>query len=87
MSAITRLSTKDADFNDRLRGLLAFEATQDERVETAVSEILTAVRARGDQALLEYTARFDRLHVGDDRKEVGDDENEDAGATCRCRSL
>ena len=29
-------------------------------VSTAVDEILAAVRARGDAALLDYTERFDR---------------------------
>ena len=61
MSAINRLSTGDGDFGERLGSLLAFEATQDESIESAVTEILLAVRKRGDQALLEYTSRFDQL--------------------------
>ena len=63
MSAINRLSTGDGDFGERLGSLLAFEATQDESIESAVTEILLAVRKRGDQALLEYTSRFDKLAV------------------------
>lgn len=61
MNTINRMSTADVDFSQRLADLLAFEATQDERVEAAVTEILAAVRERGDAALIEYTARFDRL--------------------------
>jgi histidinol dehydrogenase len=34
-------------------------------VQNAVSEILAGVRARGDAAVLEYTARFDRLNAPD----------------------
>jgi histidinol dehydrogenase len=55
-----RLSTADAGFEAALERLLAFEATQDEAVERATGEILEAVRTRGDAALVEFTARFDR---------------------------
>ncbi len=61
MSAIARLSTRDSDFPARLQALLAFEATQDDSIESAVTEIVRAVRSRGDQAVLEYTSRFDEL--------------------------
>jgi histidinol dehydrogenase len=61
MKAINRLSTRDGDFAERLRALLAFEVTQDANIESAVCEILHAVRTRGDEALLEYTSRFDQL--------------------------
>ncbi|HEX4985602.1 MAG TPA: histidinol dehydrogenase [Burkholderiales bacterium] len=61
MSTIARLSTRDADFDSRLARLLAFDEAQDERIERAVEDILAQVRARGDDAVLEYTNRFDRL--------------------------
>ena len=60
---IRRLSTKQADFNTQLDKLLAFETTQDEKLEATVASILTNVRTRGDAALLEYTQKFDRLPV------------------------
>ena len=60
MAEVRRLSTADAGFEDALAGLLAFEAAQDDKVEAATTEILEAVRRRGDQALVELTARFDR---------------------------
>ncbi len=63
MSIVNRLSTSDADFAERLRRLLALETTQDDRIESAVTEILAAVKNNGDQALLEYTSRFDQLTV------------------------
>jgi histidinol dehydrogenase len=55
-----RLATRDAGFEAELARLLAFESAQDEAVERATTAILAAVRARGDAALLEFTARFDR---------------------------
>ena len=60
---VRRLSTRRPDFEAGLRELLAFEATQDESIESAVSDILAEVRARGDEAVLDYTRRFDSLEV------------------------
>ncbi|MEX0959699.1 MAG: histidinol dehydrogenase [Burkholderiales bacterium] len=58
------LSTADADFDQQLAQLLAFDATQDERIENTVASILADVRRRGDEAVLEYTRRFDRVDAG-----------------------
>ena len=54
-----RLATSQADFAARLAELLAFEAAQDPQVDATVAAILADVKARGDAAVLEYTARFD----------------------------
>ena len=54
-----RLSTRQPDFDAHLAGLLAFESAQDPQVEATVAAILADVRARGDAAVLEYTARLD----------------------------
>ncbi len=58
---ITRLSTKQADFDAKLNTLLAFEETADEKLEATVAAILNDVKKRGDAAVLEYTGKFDRL--------------------------
>ncbi len=63
MSSIARLRTLDDDFEQRLGSLLAFEAAQDPGVDRAVSEIIDAVRTRGDAAVLEYTRRFDTVEA------------------------
>jgi histidinol dehydrogenase len=63
MTQIERLDTTEAGFDGRLQALLAWEAEVDQRVEQTVREVITAVRARGDAALLEYTNRFDRRRV------------------------
>jgi histidinol dehydrogenase len=60
MVEMRRLSSTDADFDSRLESLLAFEGAQDEAVDAATAKILDEVRRRGDAALLEFTARFDR---------------------------
>jgi histidinol dehydrogenase len=61
VTAIARLSTRDTDFESRLARLLAFEDSQDLQIETTVDDILRDVRKRGDEAVLDYTNRFDRL--------------------------
>ncbi len=61
MVDVTRLKTTDADFQARLDELLAWESVSDDAVFSVVIEIIAAIRQRGDAALLEYTARFDRL--------------------------
>ncbi|WP_407275289.1 histidinol dehydrogenase [Halothiobacillus sp. DCM-1] len=58
---IQRFSTVDADFRPKLNALLAWESVSDEQVFATVQGILRDVRARGDAAVLEYTARFDRF--------------------------
>ncbi len=60
MPDVRRLATTDAGFEAELARLLAFEAAQDERVERVTAEILEDVRSRGDAALIDCTARFDR---------------------------
>ena len=60
MSEITRLNSEDAGFQEALERLLAWEQSADPALETVVRDIINDVRARGDAALLEYTARFDR---------------------------
>jgi len=56
-----RLDSRDDTFERQLRALLALDEARDEAIETATAEILTAVRHKGDAALLEFTRRFDRV--------------------------
>ncbi len=60
MLDLQRLNTADADFWPRLEALTAWEGVADEAINVIVREILAEVRQRGDDALLEYTYRFDR---------------------------
>lgn len=57
----TRLDTYQPDFLTRLDRLLQFDDTTDASIETTVAGILADVKARGDQAVLEYTNKFDRM--------------------------
>jgi histidinol dehydrogenase len=55
-----RLSRSDPDFEARFSALLAAKREVAEDVEAAVRSIVDDVRRRGDAALIDYTARFDR---------------------------
>ncbi|MEH6501998.1 MAG: histidinol dehydrogenase, partial [Pseudoalteromonas distincta] len=60
---IARLDANQADFKQHLDALLAWEGVSDKSVNERVEDIIAAVRARGDEALVEFTARFDGLQV------------------------
>ena len=60
---ITQLDARDADFQQQLDQLLAWEQSTDNAVVITVTEILDDIRKRGDAALLEYTQKFDRVDV------------------------
>ncbi len=60
MPEINRLATIDDDFDARLDALLAWDSVSDRNVQRTVDDIINAIRARGDAALVEFTARFDR---------------------------
>ncbi|WP_411860468.1 histidinol dehydrogenase [Halioxenophilus sp. WMMB6] len=53
-------NTQQADFEQQLQALLATDLTVADGVQTAVDHIIAEVRSRGDQALVDFTAQFDR---------------------------
>lgn len=57
------LSTKDADFEARFTALLAAKREDSPDVDDVVAGIIADVRARGDAAILELTAQFDRVQL------------------------
>jgi histidinol dehydrogenase len=73
-----RLSVRDADFETRFTALLGQARATTETVDRAVAEIIAAVRARGDAAVIDYTARFDRMVLTADRLRISADEIEAA---------
>ena len=65
-----RLSTTAPDFLPAFAALLGQSRETTEDVGPAVAAIIAAVRSRGDAALLDYTARFDRLTLAADRLRI-----------------
>jgi histidinol dehydrogenase len=73
--SIHRLDTTDAGFETAFQRVLHWSAETDASIEARVAQIIDDVRARGDAAVLEYTARFDRLQAGSMAElEIGRDE-------------
>jgi len=62
-AAITHLSTSQPDFDAAFQRVLHWSADTDAAIEQRVVDILADVQARGDAAVLEYTAKFDHLSV------------------------
>ncbi len=56
---LRRLSTKDKNFEGKLKALTRYDAAQDPAVQKAVRKILGDVRKRGDAAVRAYTRKFD----------------------------
>ena len=61
--AIAVLDTSQADFEAAFQRQLHWSAETDHAIEERVAAIVTDVRARGDAAVLEYTARFDHVEA------------------------
>ena len=60
---IRRLDSQQADFSEQLDKLLAWESVSNKEINRTVDDILERVKAEGDQAVVEFTNRFDRLNV------------------------
>ncbi|MDR6519530.1 histidinol dehydrogenase [Variovorax paradoxus] len=60
-AAPLRLSTTSASFDAEFKARLHWSADADAAIEKVVADILADVRKRGDEAVLEYTRRFDGL--------------------------
>ena len=55
-----RLSSTDANFNEQLTDLLAFETVNDKDLLNTVDDIINQVRTEGDKAVLALTQKFDQ---------------------------
>ena len=60
---LRRLDAAAPGFDAALGGLIAFETAQDPAVDAVVDAIIVDVRRRGDAAVLECTAKFDRVRA------------------------
>lgn len=61
------LDASDADFETRFTALLGMKREDSPDVDAVVAGIIADVRARGDEAVLELTAKFDRLTLRADQ--------------------
>ncbi len=76
-----RLSTADTAFEAAFAALLEQARETTLRVDQAVAEIIAEVRARGDDAVIDYTRRFDRLSLTPARLRITAEEIDAAAAS------
>lgn len=69
-----RLDTLSASFEKDLANLLADRSSDERSVAEPVRAILADVRQRGDEALCDYTARFDRLTLPAEKLRISAEE-------------
>lgn len=74
------LSIGDADFETRFTALLSMKREDSPDVDAAVAKIIQAVRERGDDAVIELTARFDRIELTPETLAFSSEEVDDACA-------
>ena len=63
IAAPAYLSTATSQFESEFKARLHWAADTDAAIETSVAAILQDVQARGDAAVLEYTARWDQVQA------------------------
>ena len=61
MVQIKKLNTQDQNFKSQLNQLIFFEDQGSVQIEKTVTDILSDVKKRGDEALVEYTKKFDHV--------------------------
>ncbi len=72
------LNTTDPDFETRFRALLSMKREDAPDVNAVVADIIADVRARGDDAVIELTEKFDRVSLTPETLEVSSAEIEAA---------
>ena len=82
MAVAMALDMESADFERRFAALLAAKRESSADVDAAAAAIIEDVRARGDEALADYSLRFDRVDVARLGLEIGAAEIEAAVAAC-----
>lgn len=57
------LDSQQANFTQAMDDLLSWESVSDHQVQQTVLDILHQIKSRGDEAVVEYSNRFDHLQV------------------------
>ena len=83
----TALDMQSADFERRFAALIAAKREAYADVDGAVAAIIADVRGRGDEALIDYSLRFDRVDLPRLGLRIGAAEVEAATAACEKTAL
>ncbi|WP_134494085.1 histidinol dehydrogenase [Microvirga pakistanensis] len=82
-----RLDARDASFPKAFAALLSAKREVSEDVDQTVRVIIEDVVARGDEALIDYTYRFDGLALQPETLRISDEEIDAAEAQCSRETL
>jgi histidinol dehydrogenase len=82
-----KLSAGDAGFADAFAALIAKSREAKSNVDGVVANVLADVKARGDQAVIEYSRKFDRLELTAATFAFSKDEIAGAAARCDAKTL
>jgi histidinol dehydrogenase len=82
-----KLQSRSADFEQDFETFLGSKRAEERRVDAEVQAILERVRDGGDQALCDFTARFDRLEISPEQLRVTEKELRAARADCSNEGL
>jgi histidinol dehydrogenase len=77
-----RLNTREAGFDQRFNAFLTTKRETSQDVEATVRAIIADVIARGDQALIDLTLKFDRIDLSDSGPRILPTEIEAAVGAC-----
>ena len=77
-----RLKSTDASFATDFKNFLNIKREAQTDLEAVVAEIVGSIVARGDQALFEYTSKFDRVDLTAETVQISPDEIAAAYKTC-----
>lgn len=84
---VQRLDAREASFPQAFAALLSAKREVSEDVDQAVRAIIEDVVARGDEALIDYTYRFDGLALQPETLRISDQEIDAAEAQCSEEAL
>lgn len=84
---VKMLDTDNPDFEDDFKALLEANRGTASDVSAVVKDIIRDVKARGDQAIFGYTAKFDDLELNADTMRVSKQEIEEAVKACKPETL
>jgi histidinol dehydrogenase len=82
-----RLDSQSADFAAQFRAFLSTKREASADVEQAVRAILSAVEQRGDDAIADYTLKFDRVDLAKTPMRIAATEIEAAAKSCDAKAL
>ena len=84
---VRRLKLSDPAFESDFQDLLDAKREVSVDVNNTVAAILKDVESQGDEAVIAYTEKFDRIRIGEDGLAISQDEIAAAASQCKAESL